>query len=39
MNDLSCFITAHPNFSVFLVLAAVTIVAVLADGIKGRRPK
>lgn len=37
MNELSVFIDAHPNFSIFLVLVALAMVVVLADGIKGRR--
>lgn len=39
MKDLSDFITIHPYFSVFIVLAALCMVGALADGIKGRRPR
>jgi len=38
MRDLSWFITEHTHFSVFIVLVALCMVAVLADGIKGRQP-
>ena len=39
MKDLSEFITIHPHFSVFLVIAAVVMVGAIADGIKGRAPR
>jgi hypothetical protein len=39
MLALSDFIDRHPYFSVFLVFAAIAMVGVFAEGLKGRNPK